>query len=447
MTQPQTEGDINMTNIVAQHNEARKGSKVRMVLALKHSADWGSLCFSDIVPVQMAHKFKMSCVCIQCNKPVFPRCGEVNAWHYSHSTIASESPCALESAKGIASFANTKNESDSHMLAKALIVQYLQKLKVQSKCSHCNQIISRQSFQGYTAKEEYGIGSRVVDIAIIDTVTGKVFAVLEIYHSHRTDSVKQFELNQSVGKHVYELRAANVISECLNIMKYKQKFNDLEDIFYRCCDKCESELNVLLTKEDKMDLLQSVYNKHGDQGARLYAEILQQQTQHQNELERQEHERHQQEQYRLQVQIDSEYEKRWQQKRKRQMEIDCERNMHIVQKVYESQIAEEEVLAFFRSCKAHRSMILQKHREYVDNARNLQIDTAERQKIEYECVREKQIEENEQLKRDMKITNQTVSQANRENIRLLEAKEAAHWKRLERQSMFFINRSLKELPI
>jgi hypothetical protein len=128
-----------------------------------------------------------------------PHCQDVlarreRAVHFRHVRDDNEASCS-------------GGESDKHKLAKTLLASNLDKWTFTVRCE-CNRMISMR-FKG-TPVEEQAIGTRVLDVGILDS-QGKIVGGIEVHHTHAVDREKELDLEKHKLRWV-EVEAEDVIA-------------------------------------------------------------------------------------------------------------------------------------------------------------------------------------------------------------------------------------------
>lgn len=277
-----------MTKLTSLRRIVKRRHKVKMELAIKRGVSLRDSIVEDIVPVEMAHKHHILTDCLLCHAPVYPKCGPVKAPHYAHMQTEENTPCFANIKKTL-TVLKSFPESDGHKLAKTYIGVHLKKWEIESRCSRCEKLMSVQTFQeaGQYIAFEYKCGTRFVDVAVL-SASGNPVAFIEIFQTHRTDALKQSELETVIGSmNVHELKADEVLSASLS--EHTLDRIKIQDIFYKCCQSCQTTINVSLTQKEQRELLQLVWNQaRGAVHAREYVHVLDQHIKAKIESEQQE---------------------------------------------------------------------------------------------------------------------------------------------------------------
>ena len=135
--------------------------------------------------------------CMECNKCVILKQGDVKRWHFSHYKRG-----ILECSAG--------GESSDHMAAKLLLVKYITRFNFTSTCLSGNHT-HRNQYVNCTAIPEYRYdGIHSADVAVFNGEQLKSIVEVKVSHSTTGDSLATRK--EHVGdKHVWEINATEIL--------------------------------------------------------------------------------------------------------------------------------------------------------------------------------------------------------------------------------------------
>lgn len=183
------------------------GQSIRMTDPHRHA-----LIAATGQPVCIAHVDKshgpFKCLDPACGHELIAHKGAANQHYFAHKP---DSKCVL-GATG--SREGGGGESSQHLFCKFFVARYPHLPVFFRPCVACSEICIGVTLRqdGVEAVTEFPIGKYIVDVAILDAVTKKPVAVVEIFHTHAIDRDKFNALAAVVGQaNVHEVRTSELI--------------------------------------------------------------------------------------------------------------------------------------------------------------------------------------------------------------------------------------------